>query len=896
MAGPYRRHPERTEGRVRSIGSVTRPIGTPSPSPPSHPGDLVPTPDPHRLPSTVIPSRYELTLEPDLQASTFAGFASITVDISEPVTEVHLHASELTIDEAWLEADDGARLDVSVEFHAETEQATLTLDGSAQPGRWTVHLRFAGELNDKLTGFYRSTFTAPDGQVHLIATTQFEATYARKAFPCWDEPERKAVFAVTLVVPDGLLAISNAAEISSEPTADGRRAVRFADTIAMSTYLVAFVVGPLEATDPVDVDGTPLRVVYPPGRGDLTAFALEAGAFAVRHLADYYGIAYPGDKLDLVAIPDFSFGAMENLGCVTFRETLLLIDPERVTQAELQRVVDVVAHEIAHMWFGDLVTMKWWNGIWLNEAFATFMEMLVTDAFRPDWDRWTDFGLSRSTAFDTDSLSTTRPIEYEVISPADAEGMFDVLTYEKGAAVLRMLEQYLGAEDFRAGIGRYLRAHAYANTETTDLWDAIEDEVAEPIRRVMDSWIFQAGHPIVTVALTDGGRRAQLTQARFRFVADGRPADDADAPMWAIPVVLRVGREGQAETHKVLLDTDTLTVDLGEPADWVVGNHHGAGFYRTAYDDALLDRLALRAQLDLTPLERYGLVEDLWAAVLAGRTSVDRLLGLLRTFAEETDLSVWQRIVGILGGLERLVGDDERARYSGFVRSLVGPAAKRLGSEPTEGEPDRVASLRALLFEALCRFGDDDVEQARAVALYEQLGSDAGSVDPELANASVRIAAAGADAARFDDLLARSEAAATPQDKIRYLGALADVADPSLFDRFLAMILTDDVRTQDAALLLRRAMGNRANTSRAWAFITTNWDTLISRLPSAGIPRLVDGITVVNDAALADEIETFLDRHPVPQAAKKVAQYCERMRVGVALRSREAARLGDALA
>ncbi len=280
----------------------------------------------------------------------------------------------------------------------------------------------------------------------MLATTQMEATDARRAFPCWDEPDAKAVFGVTLVVPDDLLAISNAGEIGREPAGDGKVAVRFADTMPMSTYLVAFVVGPLVATDPVDVDGKPLRVVHPPGKEHLAGFALEVGSFALRYFTEWFGMVYPGDKLDLVAIPDFAFGAMENLGCVTFRERYVLVDPATATQAELQAVVDVIAHELAHMWFGDLVTMKWWNGIWLNEAFATFMEMTCTDAFRPEWQRWVDFGLSRSAAFDTDALASTRPIEYPVVSPADADGMFDVLTYEKGASVVRMLEQYLGAD------------------------------------------------------------------------------------------------------------------------------------------------------------------------------------------------------------------------------------------------------------------------------------------------------------------------------------------------------------------------------------------------------------------------------------------------------------------
>ena len=306
-------------------------------------------------------------------------------------------------------------------------------------------------------------------------------------------------------MPDGELAISNAAELGRTPQGDGKVEFRFATTMKMSTYLVAFVVGPFDATDPVDVRGIPLRVVYPRGQGRLSEFGLECGKFGLEFFADYYGIPYPGDKCDLVAVPDFAFGAMENLGCITFREVLLLVDPTTTTQPELQRVTDVIFHELAHMWFGDLVTMRWWNGLWLNEAFATFAEMKCTDAFRPAWQRWVDFGLSRTAAFDTDATTKTRPIEFTVVSPTDAEGMFDILTYEKGAGVLRMIEQYLSEEKFRAGVRRYLLTHAYGNTETGDLWDAIEAESGLPVRAMADSWIFQGGFPLVTAELESPG-------------------------------------------------------------------------------------------------------------------------------------------------------------------------------------------------------------------------------------------------------------------------------------------------------------------------------------------------------------------------------------------------------
>ena len=465
-------------------------------------------PDPYRLPASVVPSRYDLTLEPDLDAATFAGFESVAIQVIEPVEEIRLNALDLRIEEGWLGTADGRRLDLVATVDPEREQAVLSLAAQAEPGDWTLHLRFTGELNDKLAGFYRSTFTDRDGTEHTIATTQFESTHARRAFPVLGRAGfqgRLRHHARGGRGPRGDLERRRGSSRSDSTTAGAR--VRFADTMQMSTYLVAFVVGPLEVTAPVDVDGTPLRVVHPPGKGHLTAFALEVGAFALAFFADYYGIAYPGDKLDLIAIPDFAFGAMENLGCVTFRETLLLVDRDRATQAELQRVADVVAHEIAHMWFGDLVTMGWWNGIWLNEAFATFMEMLTTDAFRPEWERWTDFGLARSAAFDTDSLSTHPAHRVRGASPEDAEGMFDVLTYEKGAAVVRMLEQYLGRGRFRAGIRRYLDTHAVR--QHRDHRPVGRHRGRPPASRCAGSWTAgssKAGHPLVTVSLTDDGR------------------------------------------------------------------------------------------------------------------------------------------------------------------------------------------------------------------------------------------------------------------------------------------------------------------------------------------------------------------------------------------------------
>ncbi|MEY2404218.1 MAG: tricorn protease interacting factor, partial [Acidimicrobiaceae bacterium] len=711
--------------------------------------------DRYRLPRSIVPSRYELTLEPDLDAATFAGSEVVALEVVEPVTELLLNAKDLEIDEAWLEPADGSgqRLDATVALEPDDERARLTLGGTAQPGAWVLHARFRGELNDKLVGFYRSTFTDDGGDDHTIAVTQFEATHARQAFPCWDEPEAKAVFAVRLVVPEGLTAISNASEVSSEPVGDGRRRLTFADTMKMSTYLVAVIVGPLELTKPIDVRGAPLRVAHPPGNEHLTPFALESASFALAYFADYYGIPYPGDKCDLVAVPDFAFGAMENLGCITFREVLLLVDPERSTQPELQNVADVIHHELALLWVGDLVTMTWWNGIWLNEAFATFMEMKCTEAFRPDWQRWVDFGLSRSAAFDIDSLESTRPIEFEVVSPQEAEGMFDVLTYEKGASVLRMLEQFLGEDAFRDGIRAYLAQHAYGNTETTDLWDAIEASTGEPVRHIMDTWIFQGGYPVVSCEIVEGevaGKTLRVRQERLRYDAgDGETGGDEQ---WAVPVLMRYGAGERVYEDRVLLDSREEEFDLRFEPEWLVLNAGGAGFYRVRYGPAQLAALGHRLD-QLSPLERYGLLDDTFASMLGGTTTVVEVLDLARSFTEDTDVSVWQRLASVLSALDRIVDDEHRARYETTVRALVTPALRRMGWVPGADEDDRTRQLRAILFELAGTIGDDADVQTRARALHDAYTEDPEAIDPDMAAAAITVIADSGNREEFDSFV-----------------------------------------------------------------------------------------------------------------------------------------------
>ncbi len=760
-------------------------------------------------------------------------------------------------------------------------------------GPATIEVRFRGTISEELRGFYRSSATDEHGRTRTLAVTQFEAPHARRAFPCWDEPDRKAVFGITLVVADGLTAISNGPEVASEPTGDGRRRVRFADTIPMSTYLVAFVVGELETTPPVDVDGVAVRIVHVPGKGHLTDYALRVGAHALRWYSDYFGIPYPGPKLDLIAVPDFAFGAMENFGAVVFREVLLLVDPDAVSRQELERVTDVICHEIAHMWFGDLVTMSWWNGIWLNEAFATFMEVHGTDTFRPDWRRWDEFSLSRSQAFDVDALSHTRPVEYPVETPADAEGMFDVLTYEKGGALVRMLEQYLEPPVFRDGIRRYIDAHRLGNTETADLWDALEAASGVPARRIMDSWIYRPGFPEVQASLSDDGRSLRLSQRRFTYAgADPLPAE-GDATRWGVPLLVRT----DGATRRVLLDGPEVAVDLDEPVDRVVVNAGSFGFVRVTYSDALRAALAGTAAEVLTSVERYTLVDDTWAGVLAASVPAPSFLELCRSLASEDDPVVWRAVLSGLGQLSWIVDGDDLLALRRFARDLVRPRLDALGWAPAAGEADDVRALRGLLIAAAGGLGADPEVRARARQVLEQATADPTSVDQEVHAAVVAVVAASGTAEEFERFVERWRHATTPQEEQRFLYSLGDFPDPELVRRTVALAFSDEVRPQNAPLMLARTLANRTCAAAAWTELRARWDDLVERFAPALVARNIFGASrwITDEQVVADMVRTVRAR-PLPAAMRTVEQHLERQRVSLALRARESARVAAALA
>jgi puromycin-sensitive aminopeptidase len=843
----------------------------------------------HRLPSNVVPERYEISLTPDLRAFTFAGEENVAVRVVTATAEIVLNALELEIDRVSAERG-GVTVAGKAALEPAHERARLSFERTLEPGEWTLRIAFRGILNDKLHGFYRSTYQDSKGDTHLVASTQFEATDARRAIPCWDEPALKARFKVRLVIDEGLSAFSNAGIESERKLGGGKKEIVYKETIKMSTYLLAFIVGEFEATEPTDA-GTPLRVAHVPGKRALTAWAREIGAFSLKWFADYYELPYPGDKLDLIAIPDFASGAMENLGAITFRETALLIDDHSASRAELERVADVVAHENAHMWFGDLVTMKWWNGIWLNEAFATFMEMLAVDAWKPNWKRWESFSVSRTAAMAIDALSSTRPIEFTVLSPEDARAMFDVLTYEKGASVLRMLEQYLGAEIFRKGIAAYLRKHQYANAETGDLWDALERASEEPVRKLMDSWIFQPGFPMVEAAMGADGRSLVVRQRRFFYLAENAAAAGRDQ-LWQVPVMVRVKTENGIATHRLLLDGRKATLDLGGRMEWALLNEGSHGFYRVRYAPDLLAALG-RNLGELQAVERYSLVSDSWAATVAGMMPLKEFLAMSRAMRGETDLNVWRALLAPLGYLDMIVNDAERPALAATVREIVGPAAERLGWDPRPGEDELTRQLRGSLWGALGTLGDDRDVQRHAAEIYARYLKDAASVDRDLVPPVIGILAYCGEPARYEEFKQHFKAARTPQEEQRYLFSLANFRRGELLRATMAMTLSGEVRTQNAPYLMHSLLLNTSCHYEAWDFVKKHWEEMIRKFPDAALPRMCEAIVGLLERE--SEVHEFFQAHRVRLGGKIIDQHLERLRVAVAFRKREGANLTAAL-
>ncbi len=861
-----------------------------------------------RLPKDVVPKHYVLHFTPDLKNFTFKGEETIEISVKKTVSAIVINSAEIDIANVVLTDKWGNSLAGVVSYDETNEFATMTFPTDIRRGNYKLSFTFDGILNDKLHGFYRSEWKDAEGKSHFLASTQMEPADARRAFPCFDEPEFKASFSIKMTVDENLTALSNGRILSSVPDGNGKKTVTYKRTIKMATYIVAMVVGELVPSKTVLANGVEITIWHVPGREDLTAFALDAAQKSIKWCEKYFKIKYPGDKLDLVAIPDFAFGAMENLGCMIFRETALLVNPLTATVAELMRVFEVVAHEIVHSWFGDLVTMLWWVGLWLNEAFATFVSHKIVHHYNPQWNVWEAFAAGRrSGAMRTDGLLSTRPIQAEVAHASQALGMVDGITYGKGSGTLWQLEQFIGEDVFRDGIRVYLKRHSYGNTENHDLWDAIGSVTDLPVRVVMDSWIFQPGHPVVSVADchgSDGHRHVRLSQQRFLYSGmDAAPAkarkshlvccspgldtDWSKAERWMIPVNLRYETASGVKSKWVLLDKHEKSIHLGKGVKWVVANSGGTGFYRTRYASPLTSKIAIK---DLSAVERFNLVNDTWACVRAGIVTSLDYLAVINEYADETDPNVMGIIIDSLGALRQVLPKENLPKFRAFVRELFKPALDRLGWQEREGEGSADKQLRGRIITTLGCVGHDKEVRATAKGLYRQYQTDKTSVSSNVAPSLVWITADVGDDEDYAEFQRLYRASNNPQEKVRYLYALAYFSDEELLRRTLAATITEDVRTQDAPALISMLLGSDIK-EEAWAFVKANWDHMVAHFPETGLIGLVGGFAALNTPELEKDVQDFLATHKVKGGDKQVAQALESLRLAVSFRERELERM-----
>jgi puromycin-sensitive aminopeptidase len=846
------------------------------------------------LPTGVRPVAYHISLAPNLAAFTFTGEETIEIEVSQPTSQIVLNAAELEIQEAYL-LRDGQRIPAqAIAPDAEQETATLTFADPISPGMMPLFMHFTGILNDKLRGFYRSEYTLPDGAKRVMATTQFEAPDARRAFPCWDEPAHKATFEISLVIPEDLTAISNMPVVSETPQAAGTKLVRFAESPIMSTYLLAIMVGEFECVE-AQAEGTLVRVWTTPGKKEQGRFALDVSCQLLRFYNNYFGIPYPLPKLDLIAIPDFAAGAMENWGAITYREVALLVDPAHSSAATKQRVAIIIAHEIAHMWFGNLVTMEWWNDLWLNEGFASWIEYKAVDHLFPEWDMWTQFIFSDTgPAMSLDGLKNSHPIEAEVKTPDDINELFDAISYSKGAAIIRMLEQFLGEETFRRGLVHYLSAHQYGNARTEDLWASLAQVSGQPVKEIMDTWTKQPGYPVVDIRLEvshDEPLELALSQRRFLYDYDPERGEP-DPSLWRIPVAVKSEVSGSAtsvrpfvavveERHAIVPLPISVPSHAEEPL--IIVNAGRTGFFRVNYSAQMWERSRPAIQTKTLPTaERLGLAADAFALMRAGYLPATQFLSLASAYAQEREYPVWSDLAGSFGWLANiLAGEAVEPQFKTYARDLLQPIVTHLGWEPQPDESHLDALLRGIVLHEIGHYEDASVI-AEARSRFNRYLQNPQAVHPDLRSTVLNLAAFGGDRSTYDALREVEQKATLQEEKLRALAALTHFQQPDLLRDALELSLSPAVRSQDTIRVVAGVAANPHGRHLAWEFAQAKWPEFDRRYGGGGflLTRLIEAVTSsFTTLAKEREVAEFFLAHPVPSATRTVQQCLERIRI-----------------
>ncbi|MQA30038.1 MAG: M1 family peptidase [Luteitalea sp.] len=836
-----------------------------------------------RLPGSVIPEHYDLAFDVDLERARFSGTETIRVQLSEPTRRIVLHALQIRFQEVTISAG-GTTVRARVTLHQPTQTAALVVPRDIPKGPAEIHIRYTGILNDELRGFYLSKANGRN-----YAVTQLESTDARRAFPSFDEPAYKATFSVSLTIDEHDTAISNGRLLSDTPgPGRGRHTLTFAASPKMSSYLVAMAVGDFQCLED-SAEGVPIRICATPDKKELGHIAVDAAKQLLGFYNRYYSIKYPFGKLDVVAVPDFAAGAMENTAAIFYREVDLLADEQTASVANRKRIWEVLAHEIAHQWFGNLVTMKWWDDLWLNEGFATWMEKQPLAALKPEWHMDVAALVDSQRAMNLDSLASTRAIHSNVETPAEIEASFDAIAYEKGGSVMRMVEGYLGAEPFRAGVNAYLEKHQYGNATSEDFWTAMTQASGKPIDRILPTFVNQPGVPLLDIALAcdNGAATISMTVERL-FVDPSMARTTPTSSGWQIPICVKTPARGDAACQVVSGPTAAVAA-ADRCLPWAFVNGGAQGYFRSSYSTDILRAIAPDLTTRLTPPERLSLLDDEWALVRAGRHTVAGYLTLASGIGGE-------HVSGVLGNVtaplaligEHLTTPRTRPVYEQFVQTLLRPLFNELGVTVAPGEDDDRRALRAVVIAALGEVGNDREVARHAREALDQALAGTTPLDSTAADAIIAVAAKHGDAALYEAMAAASRRATSPSERYRYLYGLARFEDPALVQRGLEFALSAELRSQDAATYLGRFLANPGTRVQAWAFVKQRWKALEPKVTiSLGDVRLVQSLQSVCDAGVRDDIRSFFATHRLPAASRAVDQTLERINNCIALKDKQ---------
>jgi len=855
---------------------------------------------PGKLPKEVVPTDYSIRIVPNIDKSasrtdssrgelTFTGTETVKLNVCSPVHQLVLNALELEITEASL---DGKALPKSaIKTDREKELLTLALPSELARGDHTLALSFSGKINQQGQGlFYMHYHEQGSGTKKIMLGTQFEATDARRFFPCWDEPVFRARFQLTAVVPENWLAVSNM-PVESEKKIAGGKEVRFAPTPPMSSYLNVFAAGDLDLIESRS-GPTQIRVIATKGKAKLGRYALEATAQILQYYNDYFGVAYPLPKLDQIALPGGFGGAMENWGGITYYESTLLFDPKNSSADTKQNIYEVLAHEMAHQWFGDLVTMAWWDNLWLNEGFASWMGTKCTAHFNPQWEVWLRrnlprdptrrVGIAKEQAMESDARSTTHAIQQPIATEAEANSAFDDITYKKGQSLLRMLESFLGEDVFRDGIRRYIAAHKYSNSTTADLWNALSEASKKPVGEIAAGWTEQPGFPLVRVKREAEGK-VRLTQERFAVNFKNAP------PLqWKIPLTYSLVGEAPA----TLLMTSKIGNLQNIPADRALKlNVNGAGNYRVEYDEPSWN-LLLEALPKLGVEDRVNLLSDAWALVQPDRASVSLYFRLVEKLPPSTELAEREQIINVLDFINRLfVGSPEREKFQRYAQSLLRPTFETLGWEPKEGQPPTAGNLRADLINTLGDLNDPEIITGCRERFEKYLANPA-SLVPDLRPPVLAVVGRYADEKIWTKLHELGLKTTSIEEKQNYYNALAEAIDPKLVKKTLPIALTDELPTSRAIFLVAGVARDSDHPDIAWEFAKANMKALLAKTDAVGVNRFAPSLfTFFPDDLRADELKSYAKDNLPSASAPEVAKAVDEIQFRAEFKKRLATQL-----